>query len=299
MSRFLPLFCLLALSALSCKRAASPQEPQGPEAPPLEVKGMEAAPAAEPVAVADEIPAFLREGVPDVPTAVDLDDDELDSLVEGLDEREPTLAELMARVSVTGRDDDGPPPQVHTDDSLEALMASVKFEDDDSHGDSWAYLDGAVPFSPPGGDAPDPSEDREAPTEPEAPKPAAAEEDPCAPLRHALAQHRDYLLRVGAERDAFGYVEQEADSNALRLLQGLRRCGSNPGDPDCRPPPVEVDISELEVPAHQIARDPSELEAEHRHPDDVPHDRVSLDLLHKLRACERTRIAQPLLQRSP
>lgn len=278
----------------------------------------------------DEIPAFLREDAPDLPVAVDLDDRHLEAWVEGFahGEREPTLEELMARVTVSGRDGDGGEedggdevggsgphrgdrPQAPADPSLRELMASVVLEDGESE-ESWAYLDGAVPHLPadaldgeaetgsegalPTREATDGAPAQAASEETTAPSVTGAE-DPCEPLRRALAHHRDYLLRVGAERDTYGYVENTADSNALRLLQGLRRCGSNPDDADCKAPPIEMDVSALEVPAHQIFRDPSDLLAEGRDPDEIPHDRVSVDLVHKLQACERSQIAQPLLQR--
>lgn len=352
MSRSLPTVVALLLLAASCTKGAddaqAPLEagaPWGSDSTPgverAEAGDRDSSPqeAVEGPAVAasdegaDEIPAFLRDDVerddiPDLAVAIDLADEDLEDLVAGLlEEREPTLEELMAKVSVSD-DDKGPSPS--SDRSLKALMASVTLEDGGSD-DSWAYVDGAVPrfgveaqrdgaatSAMAAAGAPGSAEGaweeaglgpmaNEAPGAPtvvpgtdDTDLPTAGVEnddaDPCQPLRQALAQHRDYLLRVGAERDSFGYVEDAADSNALRLLQGLRRCGSNPDDADCQRPPVELDISALEVPSHQIFRDPSDLEAEKKAPDDVPHDRVSVDLVHKLRACERSQIAQPLLQ---
>ena len=131
---------------------------------------------------------------------------------------------------------------------------------------------------------------------PDAAAPAPSEEDPCAELREAIEKRQDYLRRVAAERDAFGWVENPEDAQALRLLQGLRRCAEHPDDEDCRPPPIEVRLEDLEIPRHVYERRPSELEAGDKLPDEVPHDPRVLDLLRRLELCEARKNPQPLLR---
>lgn len=126
--------------------------------------------------------------------------------------------------------------------------------------------------------------------------PPAAPEDPCAPLREAMEDRKDYLRRLAAERDAFGWVEDPADAQALRLLQGMRRCAEHPDDEDCKPPPIEMRLEDLELPRHVYERRPDELDAGDKEPDEVPHDPKILDLLHRLRACEAGKNPQPLLR---
>lgn len=298
MRRLLPLSLLL--TAAGCSRGEAPVQ-----APPAPAPAPAQAPGDAPLPAEDEVPAFLRGAapppdaapapddppVPDLPVEVELDEAPAAAwAAEEAPQREPTLAELMRAVTVEGEDAPG------------------------GDEESWAFIGG--------GDAP------EAETEAEAPPPvepaAAAEEeaavvleledapgddtvaiadpapaaDPCAPLRRLLARRNDYVRRAAAERDAFGYVENEDDIAALRLLQGLRRCAEHPDDEDCRQKPIEVDVSDLEVPAHQIHRQPSDLNAEGKLPDEIPHDPVVLDLLHQLRACEKREVVQPLLQPS-
>ncbi len=196
-------------------------------------------------------------------------------------QREPTLRELMRGVSVGGVDE----------------------------GESWAFIGGGTETQAPAAEAA-PSEaapaavvaaapDTEAPAA-EAAAPAAAPEetDACAPLRRLLDKRKNFIRRTAAERDTFGYVESEEDVAALRLLQGLHRCAQHPDDEDCRQRPIEVDINDLVVPSHQIERDPSDLNAEGRTPDEIPHDPQVLELLHQLEQCERREVVQPLLQRS-
>lgn len=135
----------------------------------------------------------------------------------------------------------------------------------------------------------------------EAPSPTPTEtepaEDPCAHLREAIEKREDYLRRLAAERDTFGWVEDSEDAQALRLLQGLRRCAEFPDDEDCKPPPIEMRLEDLEPPRHTYERRPGDLDAGEKLPDDVPHDPKVLDLMQKLRACELARSPQPLLER--
>lgn len=120
--------------------------------------------------------------------------------------------------------------------------------------------------------------------------------DPCADLERLLEERQAYLARVAAERDAFGWIDDPADAEALRLLQGLRRCEEFPDDPDCKAPPIERDLRDLEPPRHQFERWPTELVVEPDAEDRLVHDPTSLDLLHRLKACRRAATPQPLLR---
>lgn len=210
---------------------------------------------------ADEVPAFLRHPLRPVETP------------EAAEGEEDPLPEFMKRVRVGGDDSEGSFLSIQTSDE----------EDEAPQEDTQAEA-AIVPSPPP---------------EPAAP-PAEAEaeaQDPCAPLREALRAREAYLRRVAAERDAFGWVEDPQDAQALRLLQSLRRCAEHPDDEDCRPPPMERRLEELEPPRHVYERWPSELEAEGKEPDEIPHDPMTLDLLHRLKACESRQDPQPLLRR--
>jgi len=191
------------------------------------------------------------------------------------------------------------------DDSLDALMRQVRLEDDGSEEEgSFASVVDADP--PPS--LPRPAPFPPAPSEPgaigrsvdgeaaAAPEPAV-EAEPCADLRAGLDARMDYLRRVAVERDSFAYVENEADATALRLLAAMRRCAEHPEDEDCQAPPMEVELREVEPPRHQFEVWPTDLEAEHKDPDDVPQDPGIRELLHQLEACRRRHTPQPLLDR--
>ncbi len=291
----------ILLFAAGCSRGEAPAA----EAPPAPVPApapVEAAPAPgdAPLPEADEVPGFLRgaaeapkeappidvEFAPDLPVEVELDESAADAWAEAeAPAREPTLRELMQGVTVEGEDEEpgdgeswafiggGADPEVEPEpeepvvEAEEAPVAVAEAEEEPVV----IELDG-------GGDEATPTEDR------------------CAPLRRLLEKRDGYLRRTAAERDTFGYVENEDDVAALRLLQGLRRCAEHPDDEDCREKPLEVDISDLEVPAHQIHRQPSDLNAEGKTPDQIPQDPLVLDLLHQLRECEKREVVQPLLQ---
>lgn len=121
-------------------------------------------------------------------------------------------------------------------------------------------------------------------------------DDPCAHLERLLQKRQAYLARVASERDTFGWVDDPADAEALRLLQGLRRCQEFPDDEDCKAPPIERDLRDLEPPPHQFERWPTELVVEEGAEDRVVHDPQSLDLLHRIRSCRRAATPQPLLR---
>jgi hypothetical protein len=278
---------------------------------PVALPGDAALPAA------DEVPAFLLgkpAAPPQLPTEVALRDDAAIDLDPA---HEPTLRELMRGVRVEdGSADEGfavvqgareaEVPEA-APASLDELMRGVRLGDAGDDGESWAFIGGADDPEPeaavvaaapaePVEQAPAVEAVAVAVAEPEDP-PAEAEADRCAPLRRLLDKRNAFVRRAAAERDTFGYVENEEDQQALRLLQGLRRCAEHPDDPDCRPKPVEVDINDVVIPSHQIERDPSDLNAEGRLPDEIAHDPEVLDLLHRLKACEREQVVQPLLQR--
>jgi hypothetical protein len=120
---------------------------------------------------------------------------------------------------------------------------------------------------------------------------AGTGEEPCGALQAAIEERRAFLARAAAERDRFGYVQDDADASALRLLESLRRCEEHPGDPDCQAPAVERDVSEMGAP---VERDPSDLDATDE-PGAITHDPVLLALERELSSCERARVAQPLL----
>ncbi|HLV60124.1 MAG TPA: hypothetical protein VKY51_01840 [Fredinandcohnia sp.] len=130
---------------------------------------------------------------------------------------------------------------------------------------------------------------------------SAPDADPCAEIRRAIEKRQDYLRRLAAERDAFAWVENAEDAQALRQLMSLQRCAEHPDDEDCIPPPIEVRLEDLEIPRHVVERRPEELEATGKDPDEAPHDPKILDLLRRLEACER-RVEddpQPLLRPRP
>lgn len=151
----------------------------------------------------------------------------------------------------------------------------------------WAADAPAAPQAPPPGSEP---------TEAGTTRDEAA--DGCASIRAAIDARRDYLRRLAAERDTFGWVEDAEDAEALRLLQGLRRCAEHPDDEDCTPPPIERKLEDLEPPRHAYERWPSELEAGDKAPDEIPHDPKILDLLARLARCEAKKDPQPLLRPS-
>lgn len=297
--RLSPLFVALLLAG--CTEAA-PIAPS-PVAPATETP----APAPHddaPLPEVDEVPAFLQE-VPaaaaadeapprweaeDLPVEVLLDDRVAADFALAAPEptREPTLAELMRQVQL--EDGEG----VANNDEAWAFIGGSSEEEDEEEPASPTEPADEVEVAIEIADV----EEAEVVLEvAEAPEPAA--DDPCAPLRRQLERRQDYLRRTAAERDAFGYVESDEDAQALRLLQGLRRCADHPDDADCLPPALERDISELEQPAHRIHRRPHELNAEGKLPDEIPHDPLVLDLLHELQRCERRTVAQPLLQPKP
>lgn len=280
---------LLLVVAFGCSRAAEAPAPAAvpvaqPAQPAPAPVAVAAAPGDAPLPAPDEVPGFLRgpaQRAPEPQAAVD-GDAALPTAATADPEttRDPSLAELMKGVSVGDHED----------------------------GESWAFIgggdeaaaEGAAPPAAPTGEEgaaveaePAPATEKAVPTDGE---PEVATDD-CEPIRRALARQKDYLHRVAAERDRYGYIESTSDVGALQLLESLRRCESNPDDPDCKSPKVEVDISELEVPSHQIEREPSELNAEGKAPDEIPHDRITLELLHRLKACESKKVVQPLLQR--
>jgi len=217
---------------------------------------------------ADEVPAFLRRPLRPVPGESGLD---------ARDEDDP-LPELMKQVQVGGSDEEG-------------SFVSIEVPDHQA----------------PPADAPSPPPARGGAAAPDSPAPEAAapaqparsEADPCEDLRAALREREAYLRRVAAEREAFAWVEDPKDAQALRLLQSMRRCAEHPTDEDCQPPPIERRLEELEPPRHTFERWPTELNADGKAPDEIPHDPVTLDLLHRLRRCEERRDPQPLLRSRP
>ncbi len=280
-----PALLTLVLLAAACTRTEAPAAAAVPVAPAVvEAPAVAVAQGDVPLPDTGEVPAFLRGArqsadpvaPPPLPTHVALDESGVDAIVA---DREPTLRELMAGVQVGEVEEDG---------------------------ESWAFIGGeaeaaeaaeaAVPEAetePPSAPVVEPADEAAA----ESVAAAPAQEDRCAQLRRLVDKRNDYLRRTAAERDTFGYVESKEDQQALRLLQGLRRCAEHPDDADCRQRPVEVDINDLVVPSHQIERDPSDLNAEGRTPDELAHDPQVLELLHQLKECERSQTVQPLLQR--
>lgn len=173
-----------------------------------------------------------------------------------------------------------------------------------SHAATGSATDGAdeipaflQPRSAADGEAPTRSEGAAGPppVEAEAPPQAA---DPCGHVLVRIEERRAYLERIAAERDAFAWVESSADAEALRLLQGLRRCQEHPDDEDCHPPPIERDLRDLEPPRHQYERWPSELVVEGGAGEAVIHDPGLLQLHDELQKCRRAASPQPLLDRS-
>ena len=77
----------------------------------------------------------------------------------------------------------------------------------------------------------------------------------------------------------------------------MRRCAEHPEDEDCRAPPIEQDVSALEPETHTYERQPGELEAEKKQPDEMVHDPRELALLRQLQQCERAKVRQPLLDK--
>ncbi|HWV39074.1 MAG TPA: hypothetical protein VN033_11450 [Vulgatibacter sp.] len=188
------------------------------------------------------------------------------------------------------------------DESLEALMRQVRIEEEGSEeeGSFASIVDADPPASPDrGGPADDEAAGalRSARGEPARETEPAGETARCADLVARIDARMDYLRRVAAERDSFAYVEDEADANALRLLAAMRRCVEHPDDEDCRAPPMEVELRDVEPPRHQFEVWPTDLEAEHRDPDEVPQDPGIRELLHQLEACRRRHTPQPLLDR--
>ena len=320
-----PALLFLVFAAAGCSSrgdppAPAPAAPAAVEAPPAPPPVPAPAPVAgdAPLPAADEVPGFLRGELP-VPTDTPLRETEAALAWSDEPAREPTLRELMRGVRIEdGGEEEGfavvqgsseDAPGAHgtrpAGNSLAELMRGVHVGDADADdgGESWAFIGGADE----GGEAAE-SEAAEAvaaapaaavapPEEPVPAPPPEEPEDACAELRRLLDKRNDYLRRTAAERDTFGYVQSAEDQQALRLLQGLRRCAEHPDDADCRQRPIEVDIDDLVIPSHQIERDPSDLNAEGRNPDEIPHDPQVLELLHQLKACERRAVAQPLLQR--
>lgn len=198
-----------------------------------------------------------------------------------------------------------PPPGGSGDDSLDSLMRQVRLEEDGSEEEgSFASVVDAdpppslpqptpVPLAAPVPDAIGRLADGGAARAPE----PSAEAEPCADLRARIDARMDYLRRVAVERDSFAYVENEADATALRLLAAMRRCAEHPGDEDCQAPAMEVELRDVEPPRHQFEVWPTDLEAEHKDPDDVPQDPGIRELLHQLEACRRRHTPQPLLDR--
>lgn len=129
------------------------------------------------------------------------------------------------------------------------------------------------------------------------PRGQTEKEDGCAPIREAIEKRQDYLHRLAAERNAFAWMENSKDAEALRLLQAMRRCEAYPDDEDCKPPPIEQRLEDLEPPRHVYERWPSELEVGEKEPDELDHDPKILDLRRKLERCEAERSPKPLLRR--
>jgi murein DD-endopeptidase MepM/ murein hydrolase activator NlpD len=117
------------------------------------------------------------------------------------------------------------------------------------------------------------------------PAPRTAAPDPCAELRARLAERKDWLARTAAERNTLAHVTDPEDFAALLQLRTMQRCAEHPSDPDCAPPPIEVDVAELQVPLSQVSREPGELALDDRSPDEMPHDPVVRDLENRLRRC--------------
>src|SRR5690606_33770436 len=61
---------------------------------------------------------------------------------------------------------------------------------------------------------------------------SAPDAEPCAEIRRAIEKRQDYLRRLAAERDAFAWVENAEDAQALRQLMSLQRCAEHPDDED-------------------------------------------------------------------
>lgn len=198
-----------------------------------------------------------------------------------------------------------PAPRLDGDDSLDSLMRQVRLEDDGSEeeGSFASVVDADPPATAPlppwtaepglPGGAIGRKVDGEAAgaTEP------AGKAEPCADLLARIDARQDFLRRVAVERDSFAYVENEADATALRLLAAMRRCAEHPGDEDCQAPAMEVDLRDVEPPRHQFEVWPTDLEAEHKDPDEVPQDPQIRELQHQLEACRRRHTPQPLLDR--
>jgi len=202
----------------------------------------------------------------------------------------------------------GTPPEALADDSFDALMKKVRFDDDGEEGSFASVIDADPPSPPPeiaaptddgsphaiGQEADGASVPAGEATEPMA---APSAEDPCAELVARVDARMDFIRRVAAERDSYAYVENEADATALRLLAAMRRCAEHPEDEDCKAPAMEVELRDVEPPRHQFEVWPTDLEAEHKDPDEVPQDPQIRELLHQLQACRRSHTPQPLLDR--
>ncbi|AKU89959.1 hypothetical protein [Vulgatibacter incomptus] len=274
--------------------ASAPEPEARPSLPPPKPAQQEKGDA--PLPAPDELPSFLVRDPAKPVLAAD---------ATGFSGRPEEYGRIDAAVTEEGH---ARPDAVRPEPSLSDLMAKVRviLPGEEEEGSFASVVDGddgqpaaALP-RPREPAAPSRNESEAELPDDEALDPdieaAPAPDDACAPLRDALVRRQEYLRRVAAERDTFGYVENAEDASALRLLQGLRRCADHPDDEDCRQKPIEVDVRDLEPPRHQYERWPSELEAEKKAPDEVPHDPQILELLHELRQCERKLSAQPLLE---
>lgn len=202
----------------------------------------------------------------------------------------------------------GRPPEALVDDSFDALMKNVRFDDDGEEGSFASVIDADPPAPPPEAAAPPAggsphaigqvADGASAPAvEATEPMAAPSAEDPCADLVARIDARMGFMRRVAAERDSYAYVENEADATALRLLAAMRRCAEHPEDEDCKAPAMEVELRDVEPPRHQFEVWPTDLEAEHKDPDEVPQDPQIRELLHQLQACRRSHTPQPLLDR--
>lgn len=316
---------LLLLLATACREEAGDASTPASSG----VEAVEAAPPPSPVAEAeddaplpepDEIPSFLLPpGHPshrDASEAPPLAEGEARPSEEGYADDGPAIRDssddgasggvlLADRLPIEAAADSTPPSWPSVDGgaaaarsgdpnpSLAELMAKVRFDDGSDEGSFASVVStsaGATREQTSAAVTAPPGDESDAPTS------VDADDDPCASIREAIAKRQDYLERIGAERTAFAYVENEGDASALRLLQGLRRCADFPDDEDCKPRPMEVELRELEPPRHTYESWPTDLEAEHKDPDEIAHDPGMRTLRRDLAACELRQKAQPLLE---
>ncbi|HEY0839254.1 MAG TPA: hypothetical protein VGD74_03640 [Vulgatibacter sp.] len=285
----------------------------------------EAAPDDAPLPAPDEIPDFLATGAPGLPSrstapvdgttgllaapsldvSVPLRDDDPALVVPdaGAPAREVSLDALMKHVRLEDGDaDDGSFASVTSSDAGEGSFATVTSSDAEGAGSPGGKA--LAPVTPPiawaaahGGEEPSDA-DLDAAWDIDVEEDDAPHAlDACAHLEDEIDARMAYLRRVAAERDTFAWVESDEDATALRLLAAMRRCAEFPDDEDCRPPAMEVRLQDVEPPRHQYERWPTDLEAEHKDPDEVPNDPGIRELHHQLDLCRRRQSPQPLLDR--